>query len=332
MPAACLLIIALAVAWVRLPLYVERPLQPLELGANLRVGDRSGAELEGSYLVSLVGRHRASVATAVDALLRDTHRLRGVGEVLPAGVGEGGRDEPPGEGLAGSLDDAGAAALAALGRSVPRRTGGVRVVDVVAGSPADGRLRLHDVILSINAEATTAPADVRAAVDDAHGRVRVVVERGGDQRTVRLHPGAFAAGGEQRQGLGVMTVPASPRVALPMDLELDAGGVTGPSAGLMIAVAITDLLDDDHVLTGGRRVAGTGRIDLSGRVASVSGVPTKVRGAVAAGAELFLVPESQRAQAQRAAAGRLTVVGVRTLEEAVQALRRGRGVPAGLGW
>lgn len=336
-PAACLLVIALAVGWVRLPVYVERPLQPLELGTALRVDGRSAAELEGAYLVSLVGRRRASIATAVDAMLRETHRLRGAGEVLPADLGDGAESPDVDAGdqsrhplFARSVDHAAAAALAALDRQVPRRVGGVQVVDVVDGSPADGRLRVRDVILSVDGEPAGVPSDVRRAVADAGGAVRLVVERDGGERTLRLRPAPFESAGGRRVGLGVVTVVAEPRLQLPVEVTLDAPQVRGPSAGLMVALAVTDLLGPGS-LSGGRRLAGTGRVDPSGRVASVSGVPTKVRGAVAAGAEVFLVPRSQEAQAQRAAAGRLAVIGVSSVREAINALQRPDGVPAAQG-
>lgn len=331
-PAVCLLLIVLAVGLVKLPVYVERPLRPLALGEVLTVEGRSAGELDGAYLASLVGRRRASIAMAVDALVRDTHRLRRLGEVVPADVDEEGDAARGHSLLAHSVDAAGAAALGALDRPVPRRVGGVRVVDVVEGGPADGQLRQRDVILSADAQPVTAPAELREAVAAAAGAVRLVVERDGQTRVLRLYPAPVAGPGQRRVGLGTTTVVAPPRLQLPMEVTVDAGHVRGPSAGLIVALAVMDLLDGQRALNGGRRVAGTGRIDPSGRVASVSAVATKARGAVAAGADVFLVPASQQPQAERAAARRLRVIGVRNLREAVSALQRRDGVPAGLGW
>lgn len=321
-PAACVVILALAGAGVRLPLFVERPVEPLELAESLDVDGRAAGDRDGAYLVALVGRRRATPLSAVGALLREGRRLRSP-DVVPAGLDDAAYRQRQRRKFNRSVDQAGAAALAALGRPVARRAGGVTVVDVVGGSPADGRLHVDDVILAVDGQPTTTPAGLRERVAAADGRVRVIVERGGDERTVGLHPAPVDTGGQRRVGLGVVTRVASPRMALPVDVSVDGRGATGPSGGLMIALGVLDLLDGDRPLAAGRRVAGTGRIGPDGRVMPVSAVRTKVRGAVRADADVFLAPHSQQARAQRVAGDALDVIGVRTLEDAAGALDQG---------
>jgi PDZ domain-containing protein len=96
-------------------------------------------------------------------------------------------------------------------------------------------------------------------------------------------------------------------------------GFVGPSAGLVYALAITDLLRRTDS-TGGRVVAATGSIDSDGRVSGVGWVPVKARGASQAGANVLFVPEEDAALANGAAP---TVIGVSSLREAEQALTRG---------
>lgn len=106
---------------------------------------------------------------------------------------------------------------------------------------------------------------------------------------------------------------------LPQEVGIPVHGLVGSSGGLMFALAIVDLFDGED-LARGRRIAGTGRIDPSGTVSEVGRVAEKVAYAERAGAEIFVVPLSQVAEAA-AAATRLRVVGVRSLAEAVEALR-----------
>lgn len=321
--AACVVILAVAAAGVRLPVFVERPLAPLELADHLEVDGRVAGDGDGTFLVALVGRRRATALSAVEALVRDDHRLRSAAEVIPIGLDDATYRQRRHDEFERSVDQASAAALAALGRPVSRHAGGVAVVDVVGGSPADGRIRVDDVILAVDGQPTTTPAGLRETVAAADGRVRVAVERDGGERTVRLHPAPVQSGGQRRVGLGVVTRVAAPRVVLPVEVSVDGGGVTGPSAGLMIALAVLDLLDEDRQLAAGHRVAGTGRIGVEGRVMPVGAVPAKVRGALRAGADVFLVPHSQQRHAERVAGGRLDVVGVGTLEDAAGALDEG---------
>lgn len=321
--AACVVILAVAAAGVRVPVFVERPVEPLELADSLEVDGRLAARDDGAYLVALVGRRRATPLSAAEALVRGDHRLRPAAEVIPLGLDDATYRRRRRDEFDRSVDQASAAALAALDRPVSRRTGGVVVVDVIDGSPADGRLRVDDVILAVDGEPTTTPAGLGDAVAAADGRVRVTVERGGGEHAVRLHPAPVEAGGERRVGLGVATRVASPRTVLPVDVSVDGRGASGPSAGLMIALGVLDRLDGDRHLAAGQRVAGTGRIGPDGRVMPVEAVDTKVRGAAQAGADVFLVPDSQRARAERAADDRLEVIGVATLADAVGALEGG---------
>ena len=95
--------------------------------------------------------------------------------------------------------------------------------------------------------------------------------------------------------------------------------IGGPSVGLMFTLTVYDTLTPED-LTGGRRIAGTGTIDLDGRVGPIGGVAQKVAAAEAAGAEYFLVPIANAADARRVAQ-HMEVIEVATVEEAIVKLR-----------
>ncbi len=101
-------------------------------------------------------------------------------------------------------------------------------------------------------------------------------------------------------------------------VRVDSEGVGGPSAGMMISLAVADLASPRD-LAGGRRVAGTGTIEPDGTVGPVGSVADKVTAAEEAGAVLFLVPTVHLEEARRAARD-ITVVGVDTLQQAIDAL------------
>lgn len=106
----------------------------------------------------------------------------------------------------------------------------------------------------------------------------------------------------------------------PAAVEVADDGVGGPSAGLLIALAVADLAGDVD-LAAGRLVSGTGAVEEDGGVAIVGSVADKVAAAEAAGAEVFLVPEAQEEEA-RATGTRMDVIGIATFADALAALSR----------
>jgi Lon-like protease len=107
-------------------------------------------------------------------------------------------------------------------------------------------------------------------------------------------------------------------IELPIDVEIDLGGVGGPSAGLAFALDIVEELRGN--VDRGLDVAATGELDLDGDVLPVGGVKQKVLGARRSGADVFLVPAGDNAETARRHAGDLRVVPVESFRQALQTL------------
>jgi PDZ domain-containing protein len=129
-----------------------------------------------------------------------------------------------------------------------------------------------------------------------------------------LEVGTRAAERERRALMGVIV---QPELEFPVDVRIDAGDIGGPSAGLAFALDVIDELGAD--VDGGRRIAVTGALDLSGRVLPVGGVAQKTVGARDVDADVFVVPATNAAEARRYADG-LEIVPVSTFREALTAL------------
>jgi len=110
----------------------------------------------------------------------------------------------------------------------------------------------------------------------------------------------------------------------PFPIEIQAGDVGGPSAGMMHAIAIIDTLTEGE-LTQGRIIAGTGTIAPDGSVGSIGGIRQKVVAAEAAGADIILVPLGNYESALTAERRDIEIVPVATLGEALAYLE---GLPA----
>lgn len=120
------------------------------------------------------------------------------------------------------------------------------------------------------------------------------------------------------------------RVELPFELDINTGRIGGPSAGLAFTLALIDELTPGE-LTGARRVAVTGTIELDGSVGAIGGLRQKASAVAQAGVEVFLVPAAQSAEdleaARRAGGDGLTIIPVATLDEALAALESIGGDP-----
>lgn len=226
--------------------------------------------------------------------------------------------------MANSQIDATVAGLIASGYEADNIYGGARIVDI-ADEAAEGvdALAVDDVIVAVDGtEVVNADEAVDAVAKRSPGD-RVVVELA-DGREVELvaieHPED-----PSRALLGLLLEHV---VDLPFEVNIDAGNIGGPSAGLMFALGIVDMLGAED-LTGGATIAGTGTITFDGEVGSIGGIRQKVVGATSPidedvePADVFLVPAGNMAEARSAAVSRdVLLVPVATIDEAITALTR----------
>jgi len=215
-----------------------------------------------------------------------------------------------------------AAAVAFRAAGLPAHVsgGGAQVAGVIRGGPSAGKLEVGDVITAVDGHPTPLAADVvtTTANTTAGQQVRLTITRGGSPRiiVVTLRP----VGPLGRAGLGVAIRTVEPTIDLPVAVSVNQGDIGGPSAGLMMALSIYDLVGPVD-LARGRVVAGTGTIDTAGHVGPIGGIAEKVVAAEHAGASVFLAPTSQAAAARAAANPGLRVVPVGTFDDAVRALQ-----------
>ena len=203
-----------------------------------------------------------------------------------------------------------------LGRSRGR---GARVRDTVPDRPAHRVLRRGDVIVSLDGRRVSSTCDVIRGISrhDVGEEVAMTIRRGGRLREVRLR--TVESPNEPRAPfLGVAMEDVGFKFDTGVAVTFKTGQVAGPSAGLMLALALYDRLTPDD-LTRGQDVAGTGTIRCDGRVGAIGGIEEKVAGAEAAGAEVFLAPKGNF-EAASSAARRLQVVSVSSFRDALDFL------------
>jgi PDZ domain-containing protein len=242
-----------------------------------------------------------------------------ISEVIPPGIDPRRYDRGERTVFADSAQAAAAVALRAAGFAVDLSGGGLEVEAVARGGPSEGRLRVGDVITAVDGRPLRRAADLaaRSAADRPGETIALEVQR---QHTTRTVPVPVGLVGQGRVGLGIVIRALDPKITLPFPVSITAGNIGGPSAGLMMALSVYDLVGPVD-LARGRIIAGTGTIDVDGDVGPIGGIAEKVAGAERAGATVFLAPASQVVAARAAASPKLHVIPVRTFEDAVAALR-----------
>jgi PDZ domain-containing protein len=198
---------------------------------------------------------------------------------------------------------------------------GARVVSILPDSPAKGVLQPGDVIVGLNGQPirTTSELTNQLMAQDAHAAVPLQIERDGRKMelAVPLIPPSKSG---QPPRIGILVESAGFSVQLPFPVEIVPQKISGgPSAGLMFTLTVYNMVTPED-LTGGRKIAGTGTINLDGTVGPIGGVQQKVAGAEIAGAEYFLSPPENYKDA-RAVARDIQVIKVDTAEQAIQFLR-----------
>ncbi|MFV0315347.1 MAG: S16 family serine protease [Microthrixaceae bacterium] len=213
---------------------------------------------------------------------------------------------------------------------------GVTVLGVDEASPSNGILEPGDVIVAVDSQEVSMPSELREQLATrAPGDVVSLTVR----RTT-LAPGESASASEEsfdtltldatladaqgRAVLGVSVEPYKPRIDSEVELEVDSGEVTGPSAGLAWSLAIIDVLTPESMVTGGD-VAVTGEILGDGSVGVIGGIAQKTATVVRNGVSTFIypadTPEAEQDEMRSIAGDDLELVPVATLAEAVEYLR-----------
>jgi Lon-like protease len=314
-------VVAVAAFAVPLP-YVEylpggaTPIAPL-----VSVRGAGTTPLDGETALLTVRVARQPLVSALAALLDPDRVLLPATRVFPTGVDRQDYLARERERFSRQFDVAAAVGARAAGVPLEVVTE-VVVLDVLVGGPSDGLLAPGDVVLSVDGERVTSGAALAARVQaSAPGDVLTLrIGHAGMEQERRITLAALEEGGPAR--IGVMVQTAVDELIMPIEVVLTSGiRIGGPSAGLMVGLTVYDLLAAEDLLAG-RRIAGTGTLDIDGRVGDVGGVREKVLAALAAGYDLVLVPTDRVAEAERAAAGRIDVAGVATLDEALALLRR----------
>jgi Lon-like protease len=311
--------VALGAAWL-LPsdsyLLLPDRAKPLEEKVEVQ-GEKDGG-LGGIYYVDVIVRKATLLEELVSALRPEGADLVPEEALVPPGSSFRERRRQNLRQMDRSEEVAAAVALRELGYDVEAEPEGALVVAVGSGAPAEGKLEPTDVIVAVDGAAVRTPDDLRRLIakHEPGDSVRLRVRAAGATRVVEI--GTIESAEEPGRPIVGIQVEQFADIELPISVEIDLGGVGGPSAGLAFALDVVEELRGD--IDRGLRVAVTGELELDGGVAPIGGVKQKVIGARRSRADVFLVPAGDNAVEARRHAGDLRIIPVESFGQALRAL------------
>ncbi len=315
---------------VKVPYYAMSPGPVEEVSGLVTIIDEPTYGSAGDLYLLTVGLREVNVFEWVEAHFDSETDLIERESIRPTGTTQEQVTRRNLESMNESIDTAIFVALGRLGYEVGFSGDGAEVLQVVEESAADGNLEEGDIVEEV-AGVAVSTAEEAADVIRSY-RIGDTITVGGSrgegtfEAEVTLGPHPDIEGAPM---LGVVFDTANLALVLPIDVRIDSRNIGGPSAGMMYALAVMDMLTEGD-LTGGNRVAGTGTIRFDETVGPIGGVRQKVYAARGIGADYVLVPADNYEDALTAAGDEIVVVSISTLQEALDFLGSLEPLPASL--
>jgi PDZ domain-containing protein len=311
-------IVVIAGSYVTLPYYSEAPGPAHEVGPLIQFSGHQRYDSQGRFVLTSVleSVQRLTAIGALGAWLDPDRAVVPERDLLFPGETQQQEHQRSISQMDQSKLDAVAAVLSELSKYPKDHRNGVLVETVAPGCPAEGKLFPGDLITGIDGTPVTVVKDATKAIDavPVGQPIRFQVRAAGSSETVELTRASCGQNGQALVGISTLQ-------NFPFKVSISSSNIGGPSAGLMWALGLYDLLTPAD-LTDGRTIAGTGEIDRGGKVFPIGGVSEKLIAARQAGATVFLVPQQNLAEAKASAYG-LRLVPVGSLQDALDFLRSG---------
>lgn len=275
---------------------------------------------DGSLYQLTVRRDEANYYSLVWAKLDTSVDLYERDEILPKGIEPEELNEISRNNMRTSENVAIAVALKAMGYEITTSGDGVLVVGILEGSPVLNKLQKNDLIVMLNGEEVS-------SVSDFIGKLRTyeigeVVSIGyiRDEQKKKFQTELIEHVEYKGEPMvGFLASTPNEIYNFPFNVDIETGSVGGPSAGLMMALNVYNLLTSNDI-TRGEIIAGTGTIEIDGSVGPVGGIKQKVIAAKRVGAKLILVPSSNFNEAVGLSGMNTEVISVDSFADALRVI------------
>ena len=213
-----------------------------------------------------------------------------------------------------------AVALNSLGYNIESEGDGVLVVGLLDNSPVKDILLKNDLITSINNEIVKSTTEFISLLKTYEIGDTVQIGLIRDDKEINIKTTLIEhIEYENEPMVGFLASTPNQQFVFPFEVDINTGNVGGPSAGMMMALNVYNKLVEEDI-TNGKKIAGTGTIEIDGSVGPVGGVKQKVIAAKRANATLILVPTANFQEANVYSDENTSIVAVDSFEEALNVI------------
>ncbi|MDQ0482777.1 SepM family pheromone-processing serine protease [Guptibacillus hwajinpoensis] len=324
-----IIVVVAAFTFINLPYYVTTPGEAKELDDVINVD--GGSEDKGGFMLTTVRVGQANLIQYVWAQFNEYHEL--IPEELIKREGE--TDEQYHQRqldvMANSQTSATIVAYQAADKEIEITNNGVLVTGVIDGMPADGKLKIGDLITRVddkNIKTTEELLDKLGTYSKSE-TVNIAFDREGNKKEVEVGFSSFPEPYNTEKGkvgVGITGPVTSTSIETDPTIDIKTDQIGGPSAGLMFSLEIYNQLTKED-WTKGYEIAGTGTINEEGEVGPIGGIKQKIVAADSSGAEIFLAPvaHSNYDDAMEAAEDiktEMKIVPIETFQDAIDYLKQ----------
>jgi len=287
---------------------------------NIEIENVETYEYDGNLYQLTVRRDEANYFVYAWARLNNQIDLYPREVILPDGVTPQELSEISIQNMVTSENVAIAVALDSLDYEIESEGDGVLVVGLLDDSPVKDKLIKNDLIISINNELVRSASEFISMLRtyEIGDIVNIGLIRNEQELTIETKLIEHVEY-ENEPMVGFLASTPNQQFIFPFEVDIKTGNVGGPSAGMMMALNVYNLLTEDDI-TNGKKIAGTGTIEIDGSIGPVGGVKQKVIAAKRANAGLILVPTANYEEASVFADDNTQIVAVDSFDNALNVI------------
>lgn len=309
-------VILLIIFLAPVPYYIEAPGGITNLDKKVLIDNK---KIDGSYNLSYVSEYKGSIPMLIYAYFNKDFDIYKKEEILLEKETNSEYLKRDKLYLEQSLSNAIVSAYNLAGKDINIKNSYIYVGYILENSDTD--LQIGDKIIKINGLKLSTKAEINDLLGTLNYNDILNIEVLNNGK--KYNRKAKIINEDNKNIIGIIPIEVLdydvyPKVDIIMD-ENESGG----SGGLMLSLAIYDLLSDDN-LAKGRKIAGTGTIDSDGKVGKIGGIEYKIKGAVKDSVDIFFVPVENYEEAVKVKNEnnyKLKLVKVSTLNEAITYLK-----------
>ena len=312
------IIVIFPFGFVKTEYYFMSPGPPYQW--NIEIENAQTYEYEGNLYQLTVRRDEANYFVYAWARLNSQIDLYPREVILPDGVTPQELSEISIQNMMTSENVAIAVALDSLDYEIESEGDGVLVVGLLDDSPVKDKLIKNDLIISINNELVRSASEFISMLRtyEIGDIVNIGLIRNEQELTIKTKLIEHVEY-ENEPMVGFLASTPNQQFIFPFEVDIQTGNVGGPSAGMMMALNVYNLLTEDDI-TNGKKVAGTGTIEIDGSIGPVGGVKQKVIAAKRANASLILVPTANYEEASVFSDENTEIIAVDSFDSALNVI------------